>query len=154
MAWLRKLKALFQRRRLDAELDEELAFHIEMRKRKFVEQGMSPAEATRAARLQFGNVTLTREDSRQFWGFRWLDELGQDLRFAFRSFRKNPGSTAAAVATLALGLGIGTAVFSVVNALLFKSLPYKDPDRLVMIWSVNHQEGVDVERARNQRSSM
>ena len=154
MAWLRKLKAMFQRRRLEGELDEELAFHIEMRKRKFVEQGMSPEEATRAARLHFGNVTLTGEDSRQFWGFRWLDELGQDMRFAFRSFKKNPGATATAVITLALGIGIGTAVFSVVNALLFKPLPYENPDRLVMAWSVNSEEGVDLELARIQGRSM
>ena len=154
MAWLRKLKAMFQRRRLEGELDEELAFHIEMRKRKFVEQGMSPEEATRAARLQFGNVTLTREDSRQFWGFRWLDEFGHDMRFAFRSFKRNPGTTAAAVITLALGLGVGTAVFSVVNALLFKPLPYEDPDRLVMVWSVNPHEGIDVAWARRQGRSM
>ena len=117
-------------------------------------KGCPPKEARRAARLHFGNVTQAREDSRQFWGFRWLDELGQDLRFAFRSFAKNPGSTAAAVLTLALGLGVGTAVFSVVNALLFKPLPYKDPDRLVMVWSVNPREGIDVEQARSQRTSM
>ena len=86
MAWLRKLQALFRRRKLQGELNEELAFHIEMRERKFVEQGMPPEEAKRAARLYFGNLTLTREDSRQFWGFRWLDELGQDhARSSLRS---------------------------------------------------------------------
>ena len=154
MAWFRKLKALFRRTRLQGELDEELAFHIEMRGRKFVDQGMSPEQAKRAARLHFGNLTLAREDSRQFWGFRWLEELGQDLRFAFRSFRKNPGSTATAVITLALGLGVGTAVFSVVNALLFKPLPYEDPDRLVMVWSINEQERVDLNLARVQGKSM
>ena len=154
MVWLRKLQALFLRKKLQRELDDELTFHIEMRERKFVEQGMSAKQAKRAARVHFGNLTLAREDSRKFWGFRWLDELGQDLRFAFRSFRRSPGSTSAAVLTLALGLGVGTAVFSVVNALLFKPLQYKDPDRLVMVWSVNHQEGVDVELARSQRKSM
>ena len=154
MAWLRKLKALLQRRRLHGELKEEVNFHLDMRERAFVDEGMSPQEARRAARLQFGNVSQTREESRQFWGFRWLDELGHDLRFAFRSFTKNPGSTAAAVLTLALGLGVGTAVFSVVNALLFKPLPYEDPSRLVMVWSVNDKEGVDLELARAQGRSM
>jgi hypothetical protein len=154
MAWLRKLRALFRRQRLHKELDEEVNFHLDMRERRFVEEGMSPEEARRAARKHFGNVTQAREDSRQFWGFRLLDELGQDLRFAFRSFAKNPGSTATAVLTLALGLGVGTAVFSVVNALLFKPLPYEDPEQLVMVWSVNEKEGVDLELARAQGRSM
>ena len=154
MSWLRKLQKIFQRSKLQSELDEELSFHLDMREKRFVEEGMTPEQARRAARRHFGNVTLTREESRQFWGFRWLDELGHDLRFAFRSFAKNPGSTAAAVLTLALGLGVGTGVFSVVNALLFKPLPYEDPDRLVMVWSVNPQEGVDVEWARRQGRSM
>ena len=154
MRWLRVIQRWFQGDRLSREIDDELTFHLEMRERGLIEQGLSPEEARHAARRHFGNLTLAREDSRQLWGFRWLDELGHDLRFAFRSFRRNPGTTAAAVMTLALGLGVGTAVFSVVNALLFKPLPYEDPDRLVMVWSVNEQEGVDLELARTQGRSM
>ena len=154
MRWLRVIQRWFRGDRLSRDIDDELAFHLEMREREFVKQGMSLEEARRAARRRFGNGTLAKEDSRQVWGFRWLEELGQDLRFAFRSFRKNPGSTATAVITLALGLGVGTAVFSVVNALLFKPLQYKDPDRLVMVWSVSKKEGVDLHLARRQGSSM
>ena len=151
---LGRLRVLFRKEQLGQDLDDELRFHLQMQIRDNIEGGMAPDEARRVARLQFGRGSLVKEDSRQVWGFRWLEELGQDLRFAFRSFRKNPGSTAAAVVTLALGLGVGTAVFSVVNALLFKSLPYEDPDRLVMVWSVNKQERVDLNLARVQGRSM
>ena len=158
MDWFRQLRFRLSRLlNLPAayeDLAEETRSHIEIETHENIARGMSPEEARRVARLKFGSLVTAREQSREAWGFRWLEELGQDLRFAFRSFRKNPGSTAAAVVTLALGLGIGTAVFSVVNALLFKPLQYKDPDRLVMVWSVNLQEGVDVERARRLGRSM
>ena len=158
MDWFRQLRFRLSRLlNLPAayeDLAEETRSHIEIETHENIARGMSPEEARRVARLKFGSLVTAREQSREVWGFRWLEELGQDLRFAFRSFRKNPGSTAAAVVTLALGLGVGTAVFSVVNALLFKPLQYKDPDRLVMVWSVNQKEGVDVELARRLGHSM
>lgn len=158
MTWLRelgyRLRHLLERSSAEQDLLEEVESHIELQTQEYVSQGLSPEQARGAARLKFGNATLAREDSRRIWTFRWLEDLGQDLRFASRSFRKSPGSTVAAAATLALGLGIGVAVFSVVNAVLFKPLPYEDPDRLVMVWSVNEKEGVDLELARAQGRSM
>jgi len=158
MDWFRllrfRLSRLLNLRAADEDLAEEIRSHIEIETQENIARGMSPEEARRVARIKFGSLVTAREQSREAWGFRWLEELGQGLRFAFRSFRRSPGSTSAAVLTLALGLGVGTAVFSVVNALLFKPLQYKDPDRLVMVWSVNHQEGVDVELARRLGRSM
>ena len=143
-----RLQAMFRRRALDERIDEELRFHVEMQTEENISRGMSPAEARRQALLTSGGLEQTKESHRDVRGLQFLESVLQDLRFAVRSFRRSPGSTAAAVATLALGLGVGTAVFSVVNALLFKPLQYKDPDRLVMVCSVNHQLGVDAEQAR------
>ena len=88
---LGRLRVLFRKEQLEQDLDDELRFYLEMQSRDNIERGMTPDEARRVARRQFGNGSLVKEDSRQVWGFRWLEELGQDLRFAFRSFRKNPG---------------------------------------------------------------
>ena len=153
-SFVSRLRAMFRRRELDARVDQELRFHVEMQTEENVRRGMSPKEARRQALLSSGGLEQTKESHRDVRGLQFLESVLQDLRFAFRSFRRNPGSTAAAVLTLALGLGVGTAVFSVVNALLFKPLPYENPDRLVMMWSVNEREGVDVELARSQGRSI
>src|SRR5206468_2888591 len=94
--------------------------------------GLSRDEAMRIARLQFGSVEKYKEEGRQSLGLRLLDELGADLRYALRTFAKSKSFTAAAIATLALGIGANTAVFSVVDALLLRKLPVKDPERLVV----------------------
>ena len=102
-------RLLFFRRReqLEDELGEEMRFHLEMLIQENIDAGMSPGEARRAARLQFGNGTLAKEDSRESWGFRGLDELAGDLRFAFRSYANNPAFTLTALLTLALSIGCG-----------------------------------------------
>ena len=154
MRWLTTFRNLFRRSQLDQELDEEIAFHLEMREKEYTEQGMSVEQARHAARRRFGNGTLVKEDTRQTWGLRRFDELRQDLVFGFRSFRKNPGFTATLLVTLALGVGVGTAIFSVINAVLLQPPPYENADRLVMVWDVNESRGIDVEFQRRTADSM
>src|SRR5215216_2615226 len=127
---LRKLN----RRRADEELEQEIRAHIELETEQNIREGMTPEEARLAARRTFGNVTLTKEDSRAMWGLRSLETLLQDLRYGIRVLLKNPGFTFVAVLTLAIGIGANTAVFSVVNGVLFRPLPYKDTERIITIW--------------------
>jgi len=115
------------------ELDEELQFHIEQSIQQKTAQGISPEEARRKALIEFGGVERTREQSHQQRPGWWIETLAQDIRYALRGFRRNPVFTLTAIATLALGIGATTAVFSVVDPILFRALPYGHPDRLVSI---------------------
>jgi predicted permease len=130
MNWL---KQLFSRRRLYADLDEEIAAHLQERIEELVAGGMSLKEATAVARRKFGNVEFMKETAREAWGWRWLEDLSGDLRFGMRMLRKNPGFTFVAVLTLALGIGANAAVFTVVSGVLLKPLNYPKAEELVAL---------------------
>lgn len=133
-ALIRTARCLLTRRRLEHELDVELAFHLEQTIEQKVKQGMTPREARRTALALFGQADAVRDECRQAWGVRLVDVLRQDLRYAARMFSKQPGFAAAAVLTLALGLGASTAIFSVVYGVLLKPLPFPEPERLVSLF--------------------
>jgi putative ABC transport system permease protein len=120
-------------RRSPAELDEELQFHLEQATEFNLAAGMDPEEARRQARIEFGAVEAAREQSHEQRPGWWLGTLVQDVRYALRGFRRNPAFALTVIATLALGIGATTAVFSVVDRILFRSLPYAQDDRLVSV---------------------
>jgi len=138
MEWLgelwRRLLFLFRRRQFDRDLEEEMRFHLDMQAAEF---------GAAAARRKFGNAALLQEDSRQAWGWAGVEAWAADVNYAVRALRKNPGFTAVAVLTLALGIGASTAVFSVVNAVLLRPLPFRDPGRLMMVWETREKLGED-----------
>jgi predicted permease len=137
MRWWRELAfivdRLIHRRRAERELDEEISVHRELEIEENIASGMSPEDARYAANRSFGSVALSKELSRNAWGLRWLEMLWQDLRYGLRMLSKSPGFCAVAVISLGLGIGVNTAIFSLVNAAFLGTLPVDNPEGLVYV---------------------
>jgi putative ABC transport system permease protein len=134
-----RLRALFHRETIIDEIDEEMRLHLELEKRAHLARGMSEPEAQHAAITNFGNLASLKDAAYVVKGGGMLETLLQDVRFGARVLAKHKAFTMVAVFTLALGIGANTAIFSVVNELLLRPLPYRDADRIVMVWEVTPQ---------------
>src|SRR5918995_1963480 len=128
-----KARALGDHAGMDRELDSEVRFHLEMETQKYVDQGVPPDEARARALRNFGPMTKNTEEARDARGVSWFEELVKDVRYGARQLTKNPGFALMAILTLGLGIGSNTAIFSVINGVLLKPLPYENGDRLVLL---------------------
>jgi predicted permease len=139
---VRRLRALGRSGELERELDEEMQLHVEMRRNRLQAEGLSRDESHAAARRRFGNSLRLREEGVDAWGWRWLEQLGQDVRFAVRTLRKSPAFSATVVLTLTLATGATTSIFSIVYGVLLRPLPFANPDRLVQVYGRNFTSDV------------
>jgi len=158
----KRIELLFRRERFAADLDEEMSFHREQREKDLVAQGMTPEQAGVAAALEFGNATRLKEQSHEMVGF-GFETVAQDLKFALRQLRKNPGFAATAILILALGMGASVAIFAFVDAALIKPLPYPNPTRLMDVTeslalfprgNLSYADYLDWKRMNNSFSSL
>ncbi len=163
MSLISRIVSVFRTEHLNRELEEEQEFHIACRTAELIEGGISSDEASRRARVEFGNRVRAREESRDAKLFGWLESTGQDLSYGFRTLRKSPSFGAVAILTLALGIGVNTAIFSVVNGVLLNPLPYHEPDRIICLFekfpnskftSISYPNFLDWQRMNRTFSAM
>lgn len=150
MLWRMKLKSLWNRN-LQQDLDDELRSHLEMKAEELEGQGMAPSEAAIEARRRFGNLTKTKENTRDLHMFTLLDTLWQDLRYGMRRLRHEPASSLAAILTLGLVIGANGTIFSVLEAILLRPLPFVDPTQLVLLEA---RQGPDIHNGRRVREGL
>jgi predicted permease len=141
LRWFRRLRGTFSSSRVDDTFDEETRFHFDELVDEHTARGLTREEAAREARRRLGDLPLARDRTRDVDTLRWVGDFVQDVRYAWRTLRRNPGFTAAALVTLALGIGAATIVFSVVHGVLLRPLPYPSAERLVRVWE-EHPGGV------------
>jgi predicted permease len=145
-----RLRALFRRKTVEDELDDELRFHFEQQVEKLLQSGLTLPEARRRTRIEFGGLDQVKEECRELRGTRFLETLAQDIRYSLRVLCKNPGFTAIAVLTLALGVGANTAIFSVINSVLLQAAPFPQSERVLVLYrgtgsSIPYPEFQDME---------
>ena len=129
-----RLLALVRKRRLDGELGGEILAHLEMAELDAIAAGLSPEEARREARRGFGGIEQMKEDHRDQRSVRWVENLLRDVRYGMASLARDPGFAAVTIGLLALGIGANTAMFSIVDAVLLRPLPFPEPERMVRLW--------------------
>ena len=134
MRWWRRMQR-------EQDLERELRDHLDVEAEEQKENGLTQEEASYAARRALGNAIRVKEDTREVWGWGSVERIAQDLRYALRVLRRNPAFAIAAILTLTLGIGANSAIFSLVNAVLLRPLPFRDPGRLVSFWGENRQLG-------------
>src|SRR5450755_3564501 len=136
-----RLKSLFKRSQVEADLNDELQDYIAHQTERYIASGLSPEDARLEALHSAGGVEQVKEKCRDVRGTAWVENTIQDIRFAWRTLNKNRGFAAAAICTLALGIGANTALFNVINGVLLRPLPYKEPSRLVDVEQIQARTG-------------
>src|SRR5271156_4661252 len=140
---------LFRSRRFDADLEEEMRLHLELRQQEKIHAGLPPDEARSAAMRRFGNPTALREASHMAWGWQWFERFLQDVSYGLRGMLRSPGVTVVALLSLALGIGANTAIFSLLDAVMLRTLPVRDPAHLILLGKGN-TSGITDDFARTE----